>query len=290
MTITSVNRIWFKEKIRGDDKGIRRWSLAWRLISDDPLENPLNVLAELPQIHDPLAEDPESVCRELDVDRNEAHRGIWVAVAEFNNEPFDTQNEERRQEPNPTLRPPVISWSSSIYQKPINRDRSGHLILNSAGNSFDPPPTKEESRWVIHVKKNYTTVPTLILTYQDTINDNDFVIGGLTVTKNFAKFAELQISEKQEENGYQFYIVEWNLHLLPETWQLRLLDEGFHQKHLTGGYDKITVGSQPVSSPWPLDGNGFAIADPTPNNAVYLTFLTYKENNFALLPGCSAPP
>lgn len=200
----------------------------------------------------------------------------WELTATYQSVPANTQYVE-----NPLARPAVISWSSVSYEEEIYKDIAGKTILNSAGDYFDPPIRVARSRWQVTYKRNRASVPTWILNYADAINSDEFTIGGLTIPRGYAKLDRIEIGPMQIENEIAYYEVGYTLTVQPESWQPKILDQGLYEK-VGGVRRRIRVNGEPVSEPVLLDGTGQALADPAPENAVYLTqYKAYRELPFA---------
>lgn len=200
---------------------------------------------------------------------------------------------EREQNENPLNDPAIIGpWDSDSYQEVAEVDTDDELILNSAGDPFDPPLMKDFSRRNVTVRKNVASVPTWFLDYEDAINSDTFTVGGLIVPIGKAKCKKTGISEKKTRNGITYYEVTTLIHFSKKGWKRRVLDVGFRQLSADGTTRiKITMmnDSTPpeaeyVTAPVPLDGTGHVLADPTPASAVYLEFDLDDSLPFSDLP------
>ncbi len=202
----------------------------------------------------------------------------WQLTVNYQSVPANVQYEE-----NPLARPPVVTWSSVSYEEEIYKDIAGKTILNSAGDYFDPPIRVARSRWQVSYKRNRAWIPTWILDYTDAINSDQFTIGGLTVPRGYAKLDRIEIGPMQIENGVTYYEVSYTFTLQKESWQPKILDQGLYEK-VGGVRRRIRVSGEPVSEPVLLDGTGQALANPAPENAVYLTqYKAYRELPFATI-------
>jgi hypothetical protein len=262
------------------------------VISDDPLESRSAVgsATGIPPKYSLLAEDTSCWCRHASIARIDASRLIWLVTVEFSNAPQEKQEQEKDEEPNPISRPARVRWTSSNVMRPIEKDIRGKAIVNSAGDYFDPPPEVEVAVWAAHVQKNFAAIPSWLLSYANVKNVEPFVIGGLTVAAGIAKVSEMAISELQKENNIEFYELSFSIRFEEALgWDLSLLDQGLHAFY---GDDKLKIklNDEDVAAPVLLDGAGGVLANPTPDNAVFLEFEVVAEKDFTVLPGCSAVP
>lgn len=247
--------------------------------------------AMCPRIGMPHPDNPTLWCVGVSV-TNHAPWAGWKAVAEYSS--------EREYNENPTLEPARISWTTEQYQEVAVVDTDDHLILNSAGDFFDPPVMKDFSRRIAHITKNVSSVPIWFLDYEDAVNSDAFTIGGMSVGVGKAKCQRTSISELQTRNGYTYYTVGLDIHFSKKGWARRVLDAGFRRRFMNDAYffnatlpeylrEYIKMKNRDgelewPSTPVPLNGNGSQIEDPTPQNAVYLEFIVYDSLPFAVLP------
>lgn len=185
---------------------------------------------------------------------------------------------------NPLFEPAQITWDFEQFQRPALADRSGDAVLNSAGDYYDPPAMRDDSRPIVSVTKNLSVVPTWILNYQDAINSSAFTVDGIVVAAELAKMNRVGISTVQNRNGIQFRTVTMEIHLQRDGWALSLLDAGYRKK---SGTTRVIIlsddGTEP-STPIPLDGSGALLSNPTPTNAVFNSYDVYYTADFNALP------
>jgi hypothetical protein len=225
---------------------------------------------------------------------------MWcVDVEIINHAPYSgwrvtaSYSSEREQAEDPLDDPAIVGpWDSDSYQEVAEVDTNDELILNSAGDPFDPPLMKDFSRRNVTVRKNVAAVPSWFLDYEDAVNSDVFTVGGLSIQVGKAKCKKTGVSEKKTRNGIDYYEVTTLIHFSKKGWKRRVLDVGFRQLSDDGlSRVKITVMSdadppeaENVSAPVPLDGAGRVLADPTPATATYLEYDLDDSLPFSVLP------
>ena len=262
------------QNTKGARTYVRKFLLRTTTQADGPYAVGSN--ASLPIIGNAHPEDANAFCVSLQVENTAPWAG-WTVTANY--------SDERTIDDTPTDDAASISWGSEQFQKPAVFDLSGNLIVNSAGDPFDPPAMMDDSRRVVTVEKNLAVVPTWILDYQDAVNSDAFTVDGVSIGIGKAKMQNVTVSPRQRRNGTIFRTVTFTIHLQRDGWLLDILDAGFREK-VSGGRRNIKNngdGESPTA-PVPLDGNGLPIDDPTPTNCVFLQFAVYKTRAFSSLP------
>lgn len=260
-----------------NSKGARTYTRKFRVISNDKNDGPFEVgsTSGLPLIGDPHPEDANAFCIDLVPENTEPYAG-WTVSAAY--------SDERQIDNDPTNDEAEISWGSEQFQKVAVFDLSGNLILNSAGDPFDPPAMMDDSRRVVTVSKNLAVVPSWILDYQDAVNNDTFTIDGLSIGVGKAKMQSVTVGPKQRRNSTVFRIVNFTIHLQRDGWLLDILDAGF-RRIVSGGRENIrNQDGELITAPVPLNGAGQPIANPTVSNCVFRSFSVYKTRAFSSLP------
>jgi len=273
----------FKEEIGSgrkatNSKGMRSYSRQFRLETTSRSDGPYAVGSDtnLPAIGATHPEDSGAWCTTLSVENTEDWKG-WTVTAEYSS--------ERELSETPTSDPVFITWNSEQFQRPAIVDQTGNAIVNSAGDPFDPPYMMDDSRRVVTVTKNLTTVPTWILTYQDAVNSDTFTVDGVSIAAGKAKMQAVTVSEVQTRNGVAFRTVVFSIHLEKNGWLLEPLDAGFRE-NIAGVISNIrNDGDDELpAAPVPLNGSGAVLSNPTPATAVYGSFTVYETKAFSSLP------
>jgi hypothetical protein len=96
-------------------------------------------------------------------------------------------------------------------------DNEGMLypVSNSVGEPFNPPIMRNEKYTVARITRNHKLVPPEILTYRETVNDDPFILGGLTIPTGCAYLRSIKISSIKHDRNTFFYTVNWDIALKP---------------------------------------------------------------------------
>ena len=262
-----------------NSKGARTYTRKFRVISNDKNDGPFEVgsTSGLPIIGNAHPEDANAFCVDLVPENTEPYAG-WTVTA--------TYSDERVINTDPTIDAAEISWGSEQFQKVAVFDRDGNAIVNSAGDLFDPPAMMDDSRRVVTVTKNLATVPAWILDYQDAVNSDAFTVDGVSIAVGKAKMQSVTVSPKQRRNNTVFRHVNFTIHLQRDGWALDILDAGYNRKDPLDATKRqpITIDGLLPSAPYPLNGSGAPLENPSPANCVFRSFNVYKTRAFSSLP------
>jgi hypothetical protein len=185
----------------------------------------------------------------------------------------------------PTQDPMQIRVYTEQFQKPAIFNKDDQLIVNSAGDPYDPPPMMDDSRRVLSLSRNVPGCPSWVLDYQDAVNSDTFDALGVTYAVGTGKVQSVSLSVAQKRNNIDFYTLEVLIHLQRNGWILKTLDAGFRELDDSGDLINIVnAGDQErVSAPVPLDGSGKALASPSPTNNVLRSDIVYNTQPFSVL-------
>ena len=285
MAVTSASEHWPQ---RGGSFGALRDSRMtrhWLVKTDDKLDDAITIRDHFRDVMgiQYLTAHPNNIyftLRNLECSQKDETPKAWDVTGVYSPAPLD---EDQQQEENPLDRPTIIEWSSELAQEFTTKDKNGKPMLNSAGDPLEPLE-KDDVRWSVSLTKNFASIPFWVAEYVNTINSSAVIVQGQSLPAHTLKVQQLHIPPLQIENNIPFYQVMVALAYKAETWRVKRLDEGFH--YVTGGdRKKITLddGNEP-SEPVPLDGAGGVLADPDPDNAVYLDYDVYDEKDHNNLP------
>lgn len=205
--------------------------------------------------------------------------GLWWRVSDT----YDTvaENPADATATSPLDRRTRVSFRILRFEVPVEKDRDGAPVVNSAGAPFDPPATKFEPVLELTFRRNVTTynVP-LAMQYMDTVNDAEF----FDIPAGQAKCEDISWSDILYENGVQYR--EETIVILGRTksWQPEYLDIGMYyviENPVSGSIARGVINDNdgnPLNQPYKLDGNGAPLADG--ENPVYLPFNFLEERNF----------
>lgn len=147
-------------------------------------------------------------------------------------------------------------------------------ITNSSGEVYDPPAEKDDSRPVLIVTKNQATFdPALAVEYQDAVND-DYFFGA---APGLAKMQSIR-AVHAFENNVDFYRVTYEVHFRREGWNLKLLDQGFHE--LVAGELVAIVDDNGVVANNPRLLNGAGLKNPNGDPPQFRTYRIYERKKF----------
>jgi len=201
----------------------------------------------------------------------------WTVTAEYSS--------EREMNEDPTQDAMQIRVYTEQFQKPAVFNKDNELIVNSAGDPYDPPPMMDDSRRVISLVRNVPNCPSWVLDYQDVVNSDTFTVRGVTYAAGTGKVQSVSLSDTQKRNGIDFYTLEVLIHLQKNGWLLKNLDAGFRELGYGGELINIlnSGDNERVSAPVPLDGSGHALANPSPTNNVLRSDVVYDTAPFSVL-------
>lgn len=226
-------------------------------------------------------DNAQFLCKRLRGKQEQKSPLHWRIDAEYDTAPINTDDNPE----SPLARPAKITWSTTKYQKAIERDRDGNAIINSAGDYFDPPPIADVSRWTASVTKNVAGVPTSILSYVDGLNSSTWEIDGVSVEANVAKVMSISIGEEQVEGDVVYRQFSYTVEFDPvDKWKGKYLNQGFYYKDGSNRKRILDANSKPVVTPKLLNSSGAVISDPTPSSATFKEYDVCSEIDFSVFP------
>ena len=196
----------------------------------------------------------------------------WEITAEYSS--------ERELNNDPLLDPSIVTIDSEQFQRPVQG------AVNSAGDPFDPPLMRDDSRRVFTVRKNVAVVPTWVLDYEDSVNSDSFSLKGLTLAIGTIKMQKVTVGELQSRNGTDFLPLMFVMHHNKNGWHFKPLDAGFRELDYNGDLVNILNpgDSEQPTAPVMLDGAGHQQTNPSLATAVYGDIEEYDTKAF------SSPP
>mgnify|MGYP003612427028 CR=1 FL=1 len=280
-----------------DEKGVRRYTRTFQVITDDYTLGPGLVATLVPTLlYEPYnlgtgEADLYAILKRKDARPVEGQLGIWEVICEYDSAPLDfgTQGGSSpgagsapgagNNQVAPNLRPWVIKCGSNKGTKFLQKDVNNVDVVASNGQPFDPPlevPTAFPTLQITAYKATFAFATILI--YTNAINSDAW--------QGFAP-RRLRCIEytatTQYDNGAFFWQIDLTLEYNPDAdWNpVKVLDAGTVYKESMSKPPQPILDStgNPVTAPVPLNGAGM------PLNAgaalVYLDFTAYREVAFA---------
>ncbi|HEY2414154.1 MAG TPA: hypothetical protein VGI40_18055 [Pirellulaceae bacterium] len=271
-----------------NDQGVTEYTRTFQVITDSPLVGAATVRTAtgIPRRFDIYATATEfdtlSVATKVTVEQDSDNPRLWIVTVDYG---VPSINEDQ-QDPNPLLRPAVLSWNFQKATRAVYKDVNDKAIQNSAGEYFIPCPEIDDSRPVLTVSRNEASFnPAIAIQYQDAINSDGF----LGFTAGQVKVAGIQ-AQSQTENSKFFWAVQYEFEFRRDGWQLILEDLGRNRKWTDGDppaeegkLQAIIVSGVPASDAIPLNGSGQPLLNPSPTNRVPRPFDVYKSLPFSTL-------
>lgn len=195
--------------------------------------------------------------------------------------------------------PPEVKWADAKFQTAVLQDtQTNKTILNTAGDPYDPPLMREETRHVLTVTRNEKTYDIeWISGYKDHVNSDVFLkydpasdpqappdaVAFDGFEKNTVKCASITGDRKYHSDWGWYYEVTYTFEFRPIVWgytaddvyQLSpvqqswgftemVLNAGLRQKGSDGKPTPVIIAGAPVSTPVCLkeDGTYDSAADP----------------------------
>jgi hypothetical protein len=208
----------------------------------------------------------------------------WVATITYG--PWDPLTHTASG--NPVNQPVDFSFDWQVFEQAADVAMVPHsspatfvAVLNSAGDPFDPPVTREQLKGVLRVAWNSLTFnPASFFLYGNQINEDAW--NGFPAFS--IKFSPPKMPQRQYSQylGQNYYRLEGEFCFNPNDggWNPKPIDRGYRAKDGSGNLYKVfDVNGQPVSQPVLLDGAGHVLADPTTYHQIQ--FQVYTSTNFA---------
>lgn len=207
-------------------------------------------------------------------------------------------------QPNPTLRTPVVSWTSNVRSVPFTRDWSNprRPVVNSAGQPFEGLEIEDFTE-VISVQFNMLLpdVSDKQTTYKGKVNDDFFgIIPVFTPYPPGTLRCNNWQGTFQREEGFGWFTactVEFEYN--PNGWIKEVIDAGWYERIFgDAGYVTKKIvgkGGQALDAPVKLDGFGkklepganpavnppfFVVNGGTPDVTVYARYVTNEQVDF----------
>jgi hypothetical protein len=254
----------------------RTYTRQWKVITNDPNDGPKTVREALPvslgnSYSTPNEVDKGSYVNSIDA-VSEGDDGLsWLVNVQYG--PYDATINPQ----DPTQRPIELNYEASQFQRPSIEDVNGKAIANSAGDPFDPPLMKDDSRPVFVITRNEMTYNDEVMaTYRDTVNSDVFFGYGPMLVKCHSITGRLAY----DPDIHWYYVVTYRFEHNKDGWHKKPLDAGFRTNPAGATspapiFDKAGL---PISVPALLDGHGLQLTDGA--DPVFLDIQDYVEKPF----------
>lgn len=299
MAVTSLKKIAGKSG-QGDLES-SQYVDVYRVLTDDKEDGQGVVVAALPAAGSQHPDSPIHLLREFDFDQDEDAPKKWTVTLTYWFEPGELDDGDATSNTDSQGNDLVVANAelrSSRIQVPIWKESDQgdgspqRAIKNSAGDYFDPPPQREESRMTLVITLNLATIPAYVIDYQDAVNDAAVTFGGMSFATDTLK-STFNVGPEQERSGIRYRTITIECDHKPDTWYGQYLDQGFRtvDSNLDQRQAYTESDGAQLSQPILLDGNGAALPNPSVDNGVFYPadgerYKLYKRKAFAgTLPG-----
>lgn len=296
MAITDVNLIWEDENVTENAQGVIEFRQQWRCISDNGTgDNVITALNDprLPQRGNALTGSGLTVRqREARREDGDARTFYLVTITYSNGADAGGEPAGGPPKPNPMEDELIIRGSTGRASKPYDRDVTGALIKNWAGDVPDPLPEKRVVAPTLSITKNFPTFSFAeAIEWANTVNETTYQ----GAEKDRLLLAEVNFEGPKFRNEIEFWTVTYVFeYAADETdtngWQMQLLSIGFNELVFSNGeYIKQRIKINGEDTPVPqliaIDGTVLT-ADDIANGASpeYIDYQTYKRKDFNQLP------
>lgn len=310
-----------------NNAGQRTYSVSFRLSTNDKADGPFAVGShpDLPVIGSPWPEDSSAFCNSLSVQNSDPWRG-WTVTATYSDERAfgslsgsnpgsGSANNPYKAEggsTNPKDDEVKFSWSGHTYEEVVRYDAvSGKSILNSAGDPFSEPATREVTDAVCTVNYRALSVPSEVLALQNTVNEAAITVDGRSFPKRSVRMQNLTVGQREYRNGVAFRNVSYQLMFRSGRtttnvsgltyfnesagWDWIALSTGYQELDRSGPTTKkrdcLKEDGTRVTEPALLDVDGEQITGDDLNQiqlqSYYLNYRLYEGGDFTLLRGVS---
>lgn len=327
MAVQSVKETFFLRS-SSEDETARVATRHFIVETEDKIDDPISVrTAEgIPRIRDAHPTDPTMWARSIDVSPRGENATVWDVAVEYASSGYggfgagDTDGDGVPDDPNPLLRPTLISYGFIQQQVPVaegmyygkykllnngtydnselkNIGDAGVFrrdVMSSARERFDPLPVEDVAFPVITIVKNEAAFDLAKQRQRiNKVNADDF----LGAVKGTLKMADISAESRAESvtqaNGatvlIRYFQVTYQIHHKEEGWWQDILDQGtvsseFDQSANRYVHRVITdEDGLPRQTPTKLNGSGQILEQKdTPNwpQAVFHSYLFLETANF----------
>ena len=188
-------------------------------------------------------------------------------------------------------------YTDSAYTGPVRWRDVNEPLVNTAGSEFDPPVVDSRTKVKISLTKNFASIGSIgtvsdiadLMSFTNSVNDDTVTIAGLSGAAYSFWIEDIQ-AQNTVADGFNYYAVTFTIIYDPDLHITKVLNTGWME--VVPGDVKNTrpitlKGGGNISSPLPLDINGFKVKGDTPAlrraNAIYLGFGIKPPKDFSIL-------
>lgn len=265
--VASIRRDW-----------TRTYTRRFRVITDDPQTEGIAVIeAAIGTIGNAYSaggkSDLGAYCSQVTATDLGEDGKSWIVQADY--EPFNPNVFPK----DPTQWPIKVSWGTAQFERIADQtvDSPPKAVTNSAGDPYDPPVTRDDSRPVLTIVRNETSFDQGFASlYRDSINSDPFWGYDPYCAKCLTIEGDL---DNNTDIGW-YWIVTYKFEFNDDTWKRSILDAGFRQTNsgVTDVQAILDAKGLPIATPSLLDGHGKKLS--LTGNPVFNTFRIYKEIAF----------
>ena len=234
-------------------------SRFFQAVSDDPEDTALDVLVQgpdfgLPAVGEDFPDTPQLWCINVTPSIETDDGLVWTIKADYALKPPIPPEENDPQDP--TNWAPVISFGFMTLQQVFERcysiqetisaagsgnvDRASpqEPVQNSANQDFDPPLTTERSLTIIAIQRNIKHTdfdPDDIIKFQDTVNNAERTIAGVTVPALQGWIRDYKAQKNFDKDNVAFWSQTIEVVINDQTWVRFVLDRGLEEIDDAGG-------------------------------------------------------
>lgn len=304
MQIVSITDVRGNRSLSWSGQGGRSYSQQLRVITDDPTMGPRAVAKALSfkvgasYVH-PITTtatewDYGNYLQGFDLKEEGDDGKQWLCTLNFG--PFNwteqggaTTEAASEGQTDPFKVPIKVSFGTAKYEREITRDMRGKPMVNSVGDPFDPPMKRDDSRGVLTLVRNEPRFNAqYVQTFKDTCNQDIFL---MIYKANTVKCADVTAEREYQADWGYYWVVTYQFEIresitlddgtvVADGWNELVLNKGLHEWDTTGpsgSKTNILIGSAPVTTPVPINADGFY--DPA-NLPFYRAFQVYPLADF----------
>ncbi len=259
MSVLSCEAI--KAKGSEDEQGQRVWTVWYRVICDSRYDGPWVAASAAPGRYGAYSFGTEQdlgafrtgIDAEL-VEDKESGR-VYLVTCTFSSKPT-AKPQDANREVDPILLPPEISGDFVTGQVPLERDKDGTAVSNTAGDAFEGL-TKPQSSPTLVIAKNFNSVNLAQLAdFMDAVNTRAFFGLGARCWR----LARAPWQQQFRGSGTPYYRITFEFHANYETWDEKPRNRGWYYK---SGTDKLLctdLKGMPFNRPVDLNAAGAMLA------------------------------